>query len=197
MMRKRQYYFQKSFRMRNASEYLLESETAEVQRVNINGRLGLSVLQKILDVALPKSILIDYMHVCLLRHTRAIVTQMYYRLKPAERLELDNQLRRQRFPHTFSRKMRPILDTHIKLSIYLSHSQKMFLFSRATEWRNLLFYGLLPSILSYIDPLAGAHLSLYVCAIRVSDRVNIHFNLSFFPASSWSASFWTTNKTSR
>ena len=119
-MKKRQYYFQQIFPKRSSSDYVLESTAAESQRKNINGHFGLSVLHRILDIPLPKSILIDYMHVCLLRHTRAIVGQLYNRLKPVERIALDDQLRKQPFPHTFGRKMRPISDSHIKLDFHVT-----------------------------------------------------------------------------
>ena len=91
--------------MRNSSNFLIDSQEAESYGKNINGRLGSSVLHQILDVPLPRSILVDYMHVSRLRHTRAIVQQLYSSMKPAIRMKFNERLKKQQFPHTFHRKI--------------------------------------------------------------------------------------------
>ncbi|CAM4864583.1 unnamed protein product [Rotaria socialis] len=150
-LNKRQYHFEEVPIMRTVDTYMSESTEAEKAGENIHGHLGTSILHQILDVPLPQSIIMDYMHITLLRHARCVVLQLYASIKPKQRIELDNILRHQRFPHTFNRKMRGIKDTHIK----------------ATEMKNLLFYGLLPSFYSYIAIEKVAHITLFICAIRM------------------------------
>ncbi|CAM4829295.1 unnamed protein product [Rotaria magnacalcarata] len=150
-LNKRQYHFEEVPIMRTVDTYMSESAEAEKTGENIHGHLGTSILHQILDVPLPQSIIMDYMHITLLRHARCVVLQLYASIKPKQRIELDNILRHQRFPHTFNRKMRGIKDTHIK----------------ATEMKNLLFYGLLPSFYSYIAIEKVAHITLFICAIRM------------------------------
>jgi hypothetical protein len=106
--RKRQYYFEEVPKLRSVSSYINESHEAEITNANINGHLGSSIFHQLLDVPLPNSIMIDYMHVTLLRHARGVVLQIYKTLKPAQREEIDGKLRCQRFPHTFNRKLKPI-----------------------------------------------------------------------------------------
>ncbi|CAF1306540.1 unnamed protein product, partial [Didymodactylos carnosus] len=110
IMNKRQYFFQQPLMLRGTTSYLEESRKAERNRTNEFGHLGTNILEEILDVPLPQAIIIDYLHVTLLRHTKAIVTELYALLKPAERQRLDISLKQQRFPHFFNRKMRAIKD---------------------------------------------------------------------------------------
>jgi hypothetical protein len=111
---KRQYHFEEAPHMRSIKSYANESKEAEVKGANINGHLGVSIFHEILDIPLPHSILIDYMHVTLLRHTRGVVLQIYESITPKKRSEIDNKLRCQPFPHTFNRKLRPINVGHVK-----------------------------------------------------------------------------------
>ncbi len=114
MCNKRQYHFEDAPQMRTIKSYIDESKEAEVGGANVNGHLGVSAFHEILDIPLPHSILIDYMHVTLLRHTRAVVLQIYESIKPKGRAEIDNKLCHQQFPHTFHRKLKPINAGHAK-----------------------------------------------------------------------------------
>ena len=106
---KRQYYFEERIDFRSASEYEYYSKQAQLQKKNILGHLGASPLFGILDNPLPHCIVIDYMHVSLLRHTRTVIQYLYQKvLKPKQRNELDELLRRQAFPHCFNRRLRPV-----------------------------------------------------------------------------------------
>lgn len=105
-----QYYYADRAKLRDASKYQLESIQAEQSSSNINGHLGLSILHNILDVPLPKSIIVDYLHVTLLRHARAIIHQSYLILTPGQRKQIDAQLLTQKFPNFFNRKVRAIND---------------------------------------------------------------------------------------
>jgi hypothetical protein len=107
---KRQYYCDVRLKLRNIIDYELESTRAAVSASNVYGHLGRSILHDLLDVPLPNSIIADYLHVTLLRHTRAIVQQTYSNLSPAQRITFDIGLRAQKFPHFFNRKVRAISD---------------------------------------------------------------------------------------
>ncbi|CAF1092675.1 unnamed protein product, partial [Didymodactylos carnosus] len=152
IMNKRQYFFQQPLMLRGTTSYLEESRKAERNRTNEFGHLGTNILEEILDVPLPQAIIIDYLHVTLLRHTKAIVTELYALLKPAERQRLDISLKQQRFPHFFNRKMRAIKDLS---------------YVKATELRNMLLYGLLPNFYLFLSLETIAHFALYVCGIRL------------------------------
>ncbi|CAM2728584.1 unnamed protein product [Rotaria socialis] len=150
---KRQYYFKKELALRSAAEYALYSHEAEETKTNIYGHLGVSPLSVIIDVPLPRCLVIDYMHVSLLRHTRTVIQYIYGNfLKPKQREELDELFRNQPFPHFFNRKMRPV---------------KEFSYCKATELRNMLLYGLLPLIRLFLPIECAAHLALYVTAMRL------------------------------
>lgn len=107
---KRQYYHETYINLREEKSYALESIKAAETSSNIYGHLGRSMLHDLLDVPLPHSIIVDYLHVSLLRHTRAIVQQIYKKLTPLQRMNFDTCLRQQRFPHFFNRKIRPVCD---------------------------------------------------------------------------------------
>jgi hypothetical protein len=149
---KRQYKYQQPINLRNTTDYLRESILANENQKNIYGHLGVSVLQSILDVALPDSIIVDYLHITLLGHSKALILNLYNCIKPAERVELDIKLGDQQFPHYFHRKMRKI---------------KKFANVKANEIKNILFYGLLPNFQSYLSIDKLAHVALYICFIRL------------------------------
>jgi hypothetical protein len=44
---------------------------------------------------------------------------------------------------------------------------RVVLYSRGTELKNLLLYGLLPHLLTFLDEERLAHIALFVCFIRV------------------------------
>ncbi|CAF1256664.1 unnamed protein product, partial [Didymodactylos carnosus] len=158
--RKRQYLYEPPVVLRDPKLFASKSKEAEVTRKNIHGHLGRSILELILDVPLPHSILIDYQHVTLLRHFRDVVKQISTDfLTPAIRKQLDYQLRTQPFPHFFNRRMRGIED---------------FSYIKATKLRNLLLYGFLPNFYSVLQVDQAAHIVLFICGIR-----SIH-NLAIF-----------------
>lgn len=107
---KRQYYYADRAKLRNVVTYELESDEAERTSSNVFGHLGRSILHDILDVPLPTSIIVDYLHVTLLRHTRAILHQSYMSLTPFQRSQIDDRLRKQKFPNFFNRKVRALND---------------------------------------------------------------------------------------
>ncbi|CAF4335898.1 unnamed protein product, partial [Rotaria magnacalcarata] len=107
---KRQYYFENRMQLRTKRIYELESIRAVETSSNVYGHLGRSLLHDLLDVPLPNSIIVDYLQVSLLRHTRVIIQQVYAQLSPLERTKFDSGLRGQRFPHFFNRKLRAVCD---------------------------------------------------------------------------------------
>ncbi|CAM4988866.1 unnamed protein product, partial [Rotaria socialis] len=149
---KRQYKIELPMIMRNKSTYEDESNLAEGKNINVYGHLVVSVLSPILDIPLPDAVIIDYLHVTLLGHGKVLISNLYYTLKPIHRLEVDNRLKRQNFPHYFNRKMRPISN---------------FGFVKATEIKNILFYGLLPIFQLYLPIEKLSHLALFVCFTRL------------------------------
>ncbi|CAF3066765.1 unnamed protein product [Rotaria sp. Silwood2] len=149
--KKRQYYYE-SINLRTAEQYLKASKIAERTKTNVYGHYGNSALENILDVPLPKGIVLDYLHVSLLGHAKAIILSIYHQLKPAQREQFNVQLKSQKFPHFFQRKIRTIDN---------------FAFVKGTEVRNLLFYGLLPHLKLFLSIEQFSHLSLYICAIRL------------------------------
>ncbi|CAF1205337.1 unnamed protein product [Adineta steineri] len=149
---KRQYFYEDGIQLRDPTTYALESIKAAETSKNVYGHLGRSILHDLLDVPLPYSIISDYLHCTLLRHTRVIVKQIYKSLSPQQRSRFDDQLRTQKFPHTFNRKLRPVSD---------------FAFIKGTELKNLLLYGLLPNLLPYLYEERLGHIALFVCFIRL------------------------------
>lgn len=107
---KRQYYLDHNIQLREKKTYESESIRAAETSSNVYGHLGRSLLHDLLDVPLPNSIIIDYLHVSLLRHTRAITQQIYAKLSPLQRKKFDTGLRGQKFPHFFNRKLRAVCD---------------------------------------------------------------------------------------
>ncbi|CAF1171092.1 unnamed protein product [Rotaria sordida] len=149
---KRQYYSENHIRLRDERRYELESIKAVKTSSNVHGHLGRSILHDLLDVPLPHSIIVDYLHVSLLRHTKSIVKQIYKNLSPLQRTKLDTCLRSQKFPHFFNRKLRAVCD---------------FSFIKASELKNLLLYALLPLLINFLPAEQLAHLALYVTSIRI------------------------------
>ncbi|CAM4985710.1 unnamed protein product [Rotaria socialis] len=151
--KKRQYYFENKLSLRSSSEYSYYSKEAQRTNTNIFGHLGVSPFTTVFDVPLPRCLIIDYMHVSLLSHTKTVIQYLYKNyLKPRERNELDELFRTQSFPHFFNRKMRPA---------------KEFSYCKATELRNMLLYGSLPLIRPFVPVPVAAHLSFYVTSMRL------------------------------
>jgi hypothetical protein len=151
-LHKRQYYFEDMTNLRDEKSYLEQSIEAETKQTNVNGHLGLSILHQLLDTPLPQAILIDYLHVTLLRHSKTLFIDLYRRLKPSQRENLNKQLRNQSMPHYFNRRLRPLSE---------------LAFVKGTELRNILFYAILPLLCHYLPMELMAHLSLFICAIRL------------------------------
>ncbi|CAF1294231.1 unnamed protein product [Didymodactylos carnosus] len=149
---KRQYYHQQQLVMRGTKQYSEESVKAEQKQTNIYGHLGKSILENLLDVPLPQAIIIDYLHVTLLGLAKTIILSIYHQLIPIQRTQLDEQLKQQQFPHFFNRKMRAVSN---------------FAYVKATELRNMLFYGILPNLEPFLSNQQLSHLSLFICAIRL------------------------------
>ena len=149
---KRQYYYQTTIRLRSPSKFQKESNEAQQTQSRINGHLGRSILQGLIDIPLPNSIVIDYLHATLLGHVKAIVIDIYNQLAPRERLTLNGQLKNQTFPHFFVRKFR---------------SFNEFANVKAVELKNLFFYGLLPNLQTMVPLEKLSHLAMYVSAIRL------------------------------
>ncbi|CAF1218120.1 unnamed protein product [Adineta steineri] len=113
---------------------------------------GTSILKDILDTKLPQGIIIDYQHVSLLRHTKTLLYQVYKQFNPSQRQLFDIKLKQQCFPHFFNRRMKTCKDLS---------------FMKAVELRNVLIYGLLPLSYEFINHEQLAHMSLFICAIRL------------------------------
>lgn len=149
---KRQYCYQQPINLRSRQNYLKDSTEAHRTKSRVNGHLGRSVIHDLVDLPLPDSIVIDYLHVTLLGHVKTISIDIYNHLTPLQRTIFNDQLRKQQFPHFFKRKIRSFTE---------------FSYFKAVEWRNLFFYGVLPGLQSLIPLEKLAHLALYVCSIRL------------------------------
>ncbi|CAF1326904.1 unnamed protein product, partial [Rotaria magnacalcarata] len=149
--KKRQYYYE-STNLRTPSQYLRFSNEAEITQSNIYGHLGNSIVNDILDVNFPNAIILDYLHVSLLGHGKLIILLIYQQLKPKQRQQLNSEMNNQLFPNFFHRKLRSIDN---------------FGFVKGTEVRNVLFYGLLPHLSSFMHLEQYSHLTLYICALRL------------------------------
>ncbi|CAF3168686.1 unnamed protein product, partial [Rotaria sp. Silwood2] len=149
--KKRQYYYE-STNLRTPSQYLRFSNEAEITQSNVYGHLGNSIVNDILDVNFPNAIILDYLHVSLLGHGKLITLLIYQQLKPKQREQLNSEMNNQLFPNFFHRKLRSIDN---------------FGFVKGTEVRNVLFYGLLPHLSSFMHIEQYSHLTLYICALRL------------------------------
>lgn len=143
---------EKQGRLRDTTSYAEQSIEEESTHTNVNGYLGVSVLDSLLNTPLPQAIMIDYLHVNFLRHAKAIFLDLYRRLKPVQRATLDTQLSDQPMPHHFNRAFRPLRDLP---------------FSKGTELRNNLCYAVLPFLIGNLSIEILSHLALFVCAIRL------------------------------
>ena len=150
--RKRQYPFVDHIDYRTVKSFRENSKSADLNQMNTLGHLGRSILDRIVDIPLPNSILIDYCHVSLLRHFREILRILSKRLSPADRKTIDTKLRQQRFPHYFGRKMRGIEDLS---------------YIKAVELKNLLLYGFIPHFIPYLNAECMSFVALFVMGIRL------------------------------
>jgi hypothetical protein len=99
---KRQYQYE-TLNLRSATDYARLSNEAERTKTDQYGHFGISVLERILDVDLPQCIVIDYLHVTLLGHAKAIILSIYQQLKPFQRRQFDLQVKTQKFPRMYLR----------------------------------------------------------------------------------------------
>ena len=151
-LHKRQYFHQDRLNLRDSKSFAEQSAEACRTGTNINGHLGISIFTDLIDNPLPEGIMIDYLHVTLLRHAKSVFSVLYRRLKPSERKILDEKFRNQSMPHYYHRKLRPLSD---------------LAYAKGTELRNNLFYAILPLLIDHLPMELLAHLALYVCAIRL------------------------------
>ena len=98
--RKRQYRYER-MDIRTTRKYAKGCKEAERTQANVYGHLGESVLEEIVDVPFPNCIVLDYLHVTLLGHAKAIILSIYRLLTPVQRASFDVQVRRQNFPRKF------------------------------------------------------------------------------------------------
>ncbi|CAF3073771.1 unnamed protein product [Rotaria sp. Silwood2] len=150
--RKRQYYYSSTNVHRTVNSFYNDSRKAQLNNQKVFGHLGISILEEVVDIPLPHSIIIDYAHVSLLRHFRDVVRVVASSLAPAVREKIDASLRKQRFPHFFNRKMRGIQD---------------FSFIKAAELKNLLLYGFIPHFMPYLTSDQLCFIALFTIGIRL------------------------------
>ncbi|CAF1112548.1 unnamed protein product [Rotaria magnacalcarata] len=149
---KRQYPFECLHQMRTIDTFARDAATAARLNRNEYGHLGVSIFAGILDLALPLSIVVDYAHVTLLRHSKSIFKEFYRRLTPSVRNDVDRALIQQPFPHFFNRKMKPFND---------------LAFVKATEIRNILFDGILPIFHKHLPVDIVGHFAMFISAMRL------------------------------
>ncbi|CAF1331592.1 unnamed protein product [Didymodactylos carnosus] len=137
--------------LRTSDDWCRDSEEAVRKKENVLGHHGISPIADLFDGDLPNSIMIDYLHASLLRHVKTVVVELTSRLSKNDCKKLDELLKSQKFPHFFNRKLRGVLDVS---------------YVKATEWRSLVLYALLPKFLPFFDDDIVAYLSLFVCALR-------------------------------
>lgn len=149
---KRQYEYQATLHYRTVNSFQIHSREADLNNKNTFGHLGLSILDDVVDIPLPYSLIIDYAHVTLLRHFRGIVQTIVASIAPSVRRELDFSLRTQAFPHFFHRKMRGVLDLS---------------FIKAIELKNLLLYGFVPHFMRHLTIDQLCFVSLFLIGVRL------------------------------
>ncbi|CAF1987565.1 unnamed protein product [Rotaria magnacalcarata] len=149
---KRQYPYQCPHVMRTPGNFARDSSTVAQLKSNEKGHLGVSIFSEILDIKLPYSTIIDYTHASLLRHSKSMFVEIYRRLSPVIRATIDIALSQQSFPHFFHRRMKSFKDLS---------------FIKATEIRNILFYGFLPIFHQHLQHDYLGHFALHICAMRL------------------------------
>lgn len=114
-LKKRQYYYNEGLLIRDRLDFEYDSLLAQCRQKKINGRFGISILDKIVDIPLPRCIVADYLHVTLLRHSKTILIYIYKNIMNTKgRSLLDQRILRQRFPHFFHRGIRPLSEAYLK-----------------------------------------------------------------------------------
>ncbi|CAF3327366.1 unnamed protein product [Rotaria socialis] len=146
-----------SLRTRRSNMFLVSIE-AQLTNRNVYGHLGTSILDEVVDVSLPRALIIDYAHVSLLRHFRDVIKTVASSLAPAVREKIDVSLRAQRFPYFFHRKMRGVAD---------------FSFIKAVELKNLLLYGFIPHFMNHLTIDQLCFISLFTIGVRLFHADNV------------------------
>ncbi|CAF2117764.1 unnamed protein product [Rotaria magnacalcarata] len=149
---KRQYPYECLHQMRTVNSFAQDATAAEQLNRNEKGHLGVSIFSNIVDINFPYGIIVDYAHVSLLRHSKSIFIELYRRLTPYVRNIVDRALIHQPFPHFFHRQMRPFNDLS---------------FVKATEIRNILFYGILPIFHKHVSSEILGHFAMFITALRL------------------------------
>lgn len=85
-------------RLRSAEEFIHLSNLAEKTGERQFGHFGVSVVHDLLDIPLPYSIVIDYLHTTLLGHSKRIILALHNQLSPSDRLRLNRVISKQTFP---------------------------------------------------------------------------------------------------
>ncbi|CAF4129263.1 unnamed protein product [Rotaria magnacalcarata] len=150
--RKRQYIYSDTVCTRDPTSFNNHSHSAESNKLKVYGHRGRSILDEIIDVPLPHSIICDYQHVTLLRHFRDVMKAISCSLPTKVRKQIEQKLVKQAFPNFFHRKMRGIENLS---------------FIKATELKNLLFYGFIPNFYKILPIDQAAHMCLFICGIRL------------------------------
>jgi hypothetical protein len=149
---KRQYSYECPYELRTTASFTRDASIASRFDRNERGHLGVSILAHVVDVPFPHAIIIDYAHASLLRHSKAMLSELYRRLRPAVRGHVDLALSSQAFPHLFHRRMKALQDLS---------------FVKATEVRNTLFYGFLPLFHLRLPLDILSHFALYIVSMRL------------------------------
>ncbi|CAF1553113.1 unnamed protein product [Rotaria sordida] len=149
---KRQYEYEISVNCRTVESFYSDSREAQLNSKNVFDHLGTSILDEIVDVPLPYALIIDYVHVSLLRYFRDIVKTVAFSLGLAVREKIDVFFRAQVFPHFFHRGMRDVAD---------------FSFIKAIELKNLLLYGFIPHFMHHLMIDQLSFMSLYIIGVRL------------------------------
>jgi hypothetical protein len=112
---KRQYYYDENIALRSEYDFATDSRNAQYLKKTTNGRHGISILENIVDIALPRSIIADYLHITLLGHAKTTCLYLYQKyMKPKERILFDKKILAQKFPHFFNRKIRSFNESYLK-----------------------------------------------------------------------------------
>ncbi|UJR12986.1 hypothetical protein I4U23_000012 [Adineta vaga] len=139
--------------MRSEYDFAMDSRKARYFQDTINGRHRMSILENVVDIPLPTSVIVDYLHVPLLGHAKALCLALYRNhMKPKQRTQLDEKIYSQRFPHIFNRKIKVLDQPYLKV----------------TEMRNIFFFCILPMIYKLLPLDTVAHIGIFVAGIRLS-----------------------------
>ena len=114
---KMQYYYDENIALRSEVDFANDSRNAQYLKTTLNGRHGISILERIIDIPLPRAIIADYLHITLLGHAKTICLYLYKNhMKPKERNQFNEKIYVQRFPH-FNRKIRSFEES-FKVIVY-------------------------------------------------------------------------------